>query len=219
MSNFANALRGEGGSGSEDLAAKLRSIFGQGDFIVTGIGSRDTPGDVLDDMELLCGRLEKLGGRLRSGGAGGADLACEAGFRDPLNCEIYHPWHGFKPKIHGKPVDLYKALGRHRPTRGPGSPIVISGEIMAQAQAIAARTHPKWEACSQGARALHTRNIPQVLGEKLDRLTDFILCWTIDGKATGGTGQALRLGAEKGATIVNLKNTDERAAIFKALGL
>jgi hypothetical protein len=204
---------------SPDLAARLRDILGKGAFVVTGIGSRDTPRDVMEEMTILCGALEKAGGRLRSGGAGGADLACEAGFRDALNCEIYHPWHGFVPKVNGLVIDVETALGRKRPLRGPGGPIVIAGDVMARAEAIAAQTHPKWSACSRGARALHTRNIPQVLGEKLDRVTDLILCWTVDGQATGGTGQALRLGMEKGVTIVNLKNAHERAAIFAALEL
>ena len=58
---------------------------------------------------------------------------------------------------------------------------------------MAAEFHPAWDRCSRGARALHARNCHQVLGWDLKTPSEFILCWTKDGKASGGTGQAMRI--------------------------
>ena len=206
--SFADALR--------KILARAKTPEG---LIVTGIGSRETPEDILKLMTRIGRRIEELGGILRSGGAGGADLAFEAGWRKASACEIFHPWHGFKPKIGNKEIDITRALGRKRPTQGVGSPIVISGEILEQAEEIAAATHPAWEKCGPGARKLHTRNIPQILGGNLNRVTDLVICWTVDGRASGGTGQAMRLAQRKGAQIVNLKRLEDRQAILEALGL
>ena len=53
------------------------------------------------------------------------------------------------------------------------------------------------------------RNMHQVLGLTLDVPTDFIVCWTPDGKASGGTGQALRVAKDFSIPIYNLKNADD----------
>ena len=207
-SSFADTLR--------EILGRAKSDEG---LVVTGIGSRETPDDILKLMTRIGRRIEELGGILRSGGAGGADLAFEAGWRNPMACEIFHPWHGFKPKIGDKDVDITRALGRKRPMQGAGSPIVITGDALNQAEEIAAATHPKWEKCGPGARKLHTRNIPQVMGATLSRLTDMVICWTTDGRASGGTGQAMRLAQRKGVQIVNLQRAEDRQAILEALGL
>ena len=209
----------DGSSFADTLRAILARAKTDEGLVVTGIGSRETPDDILKLMTRIGRRIEELGGILRSGGAGGADLAFEAGWRNAAACEIFHPWHGFKPKIGSKEIDVTRALGRKRPIQGVGSPIVISGETLEQAEEIAAATHPAWEKCGQGARKLHTRNIPQILGASLNRVTDLVICWTVDGRASGGTGQAMRLAQRKGAQIVNLKRAEDRQAILEALGL
>lgn len=206
--SFADTLRA--------ILARAKTDEG---LVVTGIGSRETPDDILKLMTRIGRRIEELGGILRSGGAGGADLAFEAGWRKASACEIFHPWHGFKPKVGGREIDVTRALGRKRPMQGVGSPIVISGEIYDQAEEIASATHPAWEKCGQGARKLHTRNIPQVMGATLNRPTDMVICWTVDGRASGGTGQAMRYAQRKGIQIVNLKRAEDRKALLEALNL
>ena len=48
-------------------------------------------------------------------------------------------------------------------------------------------------------RLAHTRAFyQQVLGVSLDSPAEFVLCWTADGEASGGTGQALRIAAIHG---------------------
>lgn len=59
---------------------------GQSTLTYTGIGSRETPKDVLDQMTEIAKSLEKQGYTLRSGGAEGADSAFERGTKEK---EIY----------------------------------------------------------------------------------------------------------------------------------
>ena len=58
--------------------------------IYSGIGSRDTPENILSFMVDLAKALDDLGYKLRSGGAIGADTAFETGSN---NCEIFRPKH------------------------------------------------------------------------------------------------------------------------------
>lgn len=202
-----------------DKVQILTDILSRGNVVVTGIGSRETPPQILDLMTRIGAAIAQRGGQLRSGGAGGADLAFEAGWRDAAACEIFHPWHGFAPKVGNRAVDIENILGRSRPSAGPGSPIVLSGAKLAEAEEMASRFHPAWHRCSPGARKLHSRNIPQVLGADLDRPSALGICWTKDGEASGGTGQAMRVADHHGVPFANLKRDDERRAVIAALGL
>lgn len=134
----------------------------------TGIGSRETPADVQQLFTRVASRLDELGYTLRSGGADGADLAFERG---ATNKEVFLPWRGFN---------------------GSSSTLVWKDN---RAMDIARELHPAWGRLSQGAQKLMARNIHQVLGWDLNNivLSDFILCWTPNGKGGGGTGQAIRL--------------------------
>lgn len=59
-----------------------------------GIGSRQTPGPILKEMERIAERLGRSGYTLRSGGAIGADMAFETGARRvDGQCEILRPKH------------------------------------------------------------------------------------------------------------------------------
>jgi hypothetical protein len=73
---------------------------------------------------------------------------------------------------------------------------------------IAKVFHPGWKFLKRGARALHARNCHQILGPNLKDPVDFVICWTKDGKATGGTGQALRIAENYSIPIWNLQRAD-----------
>lgn len=142
--------------------------------IYTGIGSRETPDSILQFMGNIGLTLAKYGWTLRSGHAPGADQAFEAGaLMGKGKMEIYLPWGGFE--------NAPKNDSRY---------LVIENQ---EAYEVAARFHPAWDRCRQGARKLHTRNVFQVAGADLSTATDFVVCWTKDGKREGGTGQALRI--------------------------
>ena len=55
---------------------------------------------------------------------------------------------------------------------------------------------------------LMARNCYQVLGKDLETPSEFIICWTKDGQATGGTGQALRIAKKNNIPVFNLYNPD-----------
>ncbi len=95
--------------------------------IYTGIGSRQTPADVLALMTRIAQTLDAEGYILRSGGAVGADTAFAQG---ATRREIFLPWPNFNSVRDG---------------------IVVHGPTSAQAEALARTIHPAWNRLSQGA--------------------------------------------------------------------
>lgn len=128
-------------------------------MIYAGIGSRETPQDVLEKFVAWGRYLAQQGIMLRSGRAKGADTAFENG------CILGHG-----------PRELYTAND--------------------------ARGRQDWYlfAASNG---------PIVLGADLRLPADFVICWTKDGKASGGTGQALRIAEYCGIEIFNFFYSDD----------
>lgn len=134
-----------------------------------GIGSRETPSFICGCMEARALILAAQGYTLRSGAASGADFFFERGaVSGKGGIEIWLPWLGYN----GHPSEL-------TPT--------------AEAWEIAKKFHPAWNRCSMQARALHARNSHIILGADLKTPVEFVLFWTPDGKASGGTGQGLRI--------------------------
>lgn len=142
-----------------------------------GIGSRNTPNKILDYFTFIANQLESRGYILRSGGADGADTAFEDGVI--LNKEIYLPWFGFNDNK----SDLFDP---------PEGAFNIAQEI-----------HPIWGALSRGAQAMHARNCQQVLGERLDSPSLFVICWTSNGLAIGGTRTAILLAERNKIPVLN----------------
>lgn len=139
-------------------------------MVYTGIGSRETPQEILDYFTILGSFFAKRGLILRSGGANGADKAFEIGCdKSNGNKEIYLPWKGFNDS---------------------DSNLIIKDP---EAFKIAEKFHPYWKVLKQGAQKLHGRNVHQVLGWDLNSKTDFVICFTQNGNGQGGTGQALRI--------------------------
>ena len=73
-----------------------------------------------------------------------------------------------------------------------------------EAMQLAAKFHPAWNRCSPYARRLHARNMFIILGPELDRPVDEVICWTKNGGATGGTGQAIRAAHHYDIPVNNL---------------
>lgn len=153
----------------------------------SGVGSRETPQHVQDTMRTVAAELGARGWTLRSGHAEGADSAFELGAFGRSK-EIYLPWNGFN--------------GRHFGVDDAINPAALDN--YKQAMVYAEHFHPAWEKCSRGARGLHTRNIYQILGQDLNTPVKCVVCWTKDGKSSGGTGQALRLAEYLEIPVFNL---------------
>lgn len=202
----------------EERLKAIREALQKPGAVITGIGSRETPKGDLRLLTNIARAAEAKGMTGRSGGAGGADLAFERGFSDPRNVDVILPWKSFLPKGMTR-EDVNEFLGRERPVHGPGAGVMLQGPYVKQALDMAEQYHPAWDKCSDGAKTLHSRNMPQVLGMQLDRPADLVVAWTKDGKATGGTGQAIRIAEDIGVPVANLKNPAERREVLKALGV
>lgn len=195
---------------SDETVKAIPALLSQaeGYSAYAGIGSRETPLDVVAEMEAIAAALQARGHVMRSGGAdgkkgqapgtGSADVAFERGISDRSKKEIYIPWAGFAGSKDG---------------------IVLPRALETKAYEIASRAHPAWDRCSDGARKLHTRNVPQVLGQDLQTPVKFVMCWTVDGGATGGTGQAIRIATNERIPVLNLRDDRVRDAVLAELGL
>ena len=171
-----------------------------------GIGSRDTPPDILEQMTEIASMLSDKGYILRSGHADGADLAFERGSKGQN--QIWLPWPGFNYNS-SQAQGLVRAGHYVPPTYGDG-------------ERIAKEFHPNWKACSAGAKKLHIRNVYQVLGPELgfdDRktLSKFVVCWTKDGKASGGTGQAIRIAEAYKVPVFNIFNSNQFLDLMQSI--
>lgn len=144
-------------------------------MIYAGIGSRETPPHILQKMRCIGYNLGLMGYTLRSGGAKGADQEFEAG------CD--------------------QAKGK--------KDIFLSNDATPEAIEIAMRYHPNPEALRRKGPyvvGLMGRNIQIVEGRDVTNpvTIDFAICYTKDGKDTGGTGQAIRYCWDKGIKVYNL---------------
>jgi hypothetical protein len=133
---------------------------------------------------------------LLSGGARGADQSFEFGARviGAGKVETYLPW----PKYEGI---LDPALS----------------EPTAQALEVAEYYHPRWGRLSHGAKKLHGRNSHIILGRDLISPVDMVVCWTSDGKATGGTGQGIRIAEDNDIPVLNIQREADLEALLTTM--
>jgi len=157
--------------------------------IYAGIGSRQTPEEVLELFNNIAVYLAIQGFILRSGGANGADSAFEMGCDNKQGeKEIYIPWKNFN--------------------NSPSEFVVNNPD----AEALARKYHPYFDRLKPGAKKLMARNSCQVLGSNLDTPSDFVICWTPEGKGEGGTGQAIRIAKDYNIPVFDVggyENIDE----------
>jgi hypothetical protein len=165
----------------------------------SGIGSRESPLDILEKMERLSHSFQDEW-VLRSGGAPGADSAFEKGITNG-NKEIYLPWRQFNDN----PSPLFS--------------------VSKEAQEMASKFHPNWNNLSPAVKKLMGRNAYQVLGYDLNSPAAFVLCWTPDGcestktrtSHTGGTGLAISLASSLFIPVINMFNKNWQDKLMLAI--
>lgn len=150
-----------------------------------GIGSRQSPPEILEKMKAIAKFLSERGYTLRSGGADGADSAFEQG---ATKKEIFLPWNNYN----GRKVDN----------------ISFFSELSEKHFTLAESIHPAWDKCSLGAKKLHARNTQQILGKDLDSPCDFVVCWTKGGEKVGGSNTAICLAESNNIPVFNLGSAD-----------
>lgn len=148
--------------------------------IYAGIGSRNTPQDILDKFFEIGKFLAQKKYVLRSGGAEGADSffekGCDSGDGEK---EIYLPWKGFN----GNKSSLYN------PSLGT--------------ELIVKLVHPNFNGLTNGALRLHKRNVHQILGQDLNTPVDFVICYTENGETKGGTATAIQIAKNLNIDVFN----------------
>lgn len=155
--------------------------------IITGVGSRETPQKYLDILWNIGLYFAEKGYILRSGGANGADSTFEAVYDSVKGeKEIYLPWKGFNKN----PSPLHH----------------ISGDALK----MAAENHPYWANLSPAAEKLMARNCYQVLGEKLNKASSLLVCYTeYEEIGQGGTCFTLTLARKNKVPCYNIFKQEE----------
>lgn len=146
----------------------------------TGVGARKTPEIVREIFQYLGETLANKGYVLRSGGCEGADVAFESGC--DFVCgdkDIYLPWKGYN----NHPSGLYT--------------------INPDATEIAKRLHPVWDRVDDHGVKYLSRDVCQVLGQDLDKPSEFVICYTPQGYLVGGTAMAIRVANERKIKVFN----------------
>ena len=166
-------------------------------MIFAGIGSRDTPRSVCKEMMNLGAWARAEGHTVYSGHADGADWAFESnapkgdlsfatGAQE--NCVAFIPWKWFNRQLVSKAK-------------------LVVVEPTDYLREVVYKFHPAPKNLSSGAMKLMCRNTFQVLGgsttEDFDR-AKAVVCWTSDGKDSGGTGQAIRIAMAHGIPVLNM---------------
>lgn len=179
-----------------------------------GIGSRETPEEMVPVIMSIADTLGQKGFILRSGAAAGADTFFERGADSKDHgSDIWVPWNGFNGKYGGTITPADKHFS------------------------VAAVIHPVWNKLKKPVQSLHARNVGQILGMDFDvehvlaciakketphpqdSWSSFVVCWTKDKaqthlevtSRTGGTGTAIKLASLLGIPVFNL--ADETALV------
>lgn len=143
--------------------------------------------------------LAREGWTLRSGGAEGADTAFEEGCTQANGKkDIYIAWEGFN--------------GRYS---RDGYLLSANYTTLKAAEELASQIHPAWDSCTRGAKALHTRNIFQVMGSTLNIPSRFVVYWAPmkKGVVQGGTATAVHFAKSGGIECFNLLNEEDRERV------
>ena len=161
----------------------------------TGVGSRETPNEVLTEMETLARVFAKVGWTLRSGAAPGADTAFERGCDSENGLkEIFLPWRRFN-----------KSLSMLYPPKLEAYNIAKSVNL------------GHFDYLKPTIQHLLARNAHQVEGWELNQKSNLLVCWTPDGcrnieertKQSGGTGTAIALACRVGVPVYNLYHEED----------
>ena len=153
--------------------------------IYTGIGSRSTPIEIKNLMTEIAKILSKKDFTLRSGGADGADDAFEIG---AIKKEIYLPVKYFNGRIADN-----QSYFNYQLCEGKDA-----------ANEMVEKYHPNPKLLTKFAFLLMARNSMQVFGRDMKTPTNYVICWTQNGKDIGGTRQAIAIAKDNNIPVYNL---------------
>lgn len=168
-----------------------------------GIGSRDTPGEVLHLMAALGRALGMLGWRLQSGNAPGADQYFHKGAVTAarvIQPRIFLPWDGFEGYVHSPEEGIFDATRLE--------------DQWPYAKELAIEARGSEYGLGKGGIALHTRNAFQILDWDLHHPVGAVCFYAeprSNGRVKGGTNTAVQIAKKFGVErIQNLYFEQER---------
>lgn len=168
-----------------------------------GIGSRETPPEILEQMTKAAKYLEDQGYTLRSGAAEGADTAFEKGVTGKKQI-----FKGFD-KTGEKEIKIAHEI----------HPNLKGAMESSKKKAIAAGKDG--EKSAWAVQNLMARNTNQIFGAKLDTPVDFVLFYAKESKnplrPEGGTGQAVEMARRKGIPTINMADQNWRQQLSDIL--
>jgi hypothetical protein len=182
-----------------------------------GIGSRETPQEVLNKMAEVSKYLESIGYTLRSGGAQGADTAFEKGVL--YKKEIFGGFDSTGPIEKAVAHEIHPNLiGAMEGAKNKKIRTKLS-EGATQKEAEKAGERSSW-----AVENLMARNTNQIFGKNLDTPVDFVLAYDPSGwvgkgprPQKGGTLQAIDMASRKGIPVINMVNHNWRDELKKAI--
>jgi hypothetical protein len=180
-------------SGKEEFN-KLPSKSSTPTMTYAGIGSRETPKEVMDQMTELAKELESRGYILRSGGAQGADTAFERGVTSKK--EIFPGGQ--------------KAGERE---------MKIAREIHPNPQALDNSKNPAfvWNLMARNTNQVFGKNLDTPVDFVIAYTQDGLIDYTKRSIKSGGTGQAIDMASRKGIPVINLANPNWRQELDRVL--
>ena len=164
--------------------------------IYAGIGSRKTPSDKKDIMFELAKVLAKKDWTLHTGACKGADQAFAEGALSVDGKVVLHlPWFSYEEDW------VYSVSNKVEE-------VDVLSDYDQKAWDAVYKYHPAPNSLSRGAERLHARN------HNIIKNVSLIICWTPEGKVTGGTGQALREAKDLGIDVLNLGNSKDFGTVM-----
>lgn len=171
-----------------------------------GVGSRETPPEILSLMYHVGFFMGHLGWGLSSGGAAGADDAFQRGMTD---CPACQPVRQLRIYLINRHWELY----RPDPSRGLYNSLEFT-DTWDQAIEIATAARGSFERLGPAGRDLHTRNVFQVLHHTLKRPVQQLICWAKPvgrhGRVNGGTNTAVTIALQHDIPVMNLYLDEHR---------
>lgn len=181
-----------------------------------GVGSRETPTDVLEVIRRVSHCLYDAGWFCMSGDADGADTAFHTGAmrssRYPLTgFAAFLPWNGVEKKSTNMRRYENPELGLYD---------AAMFDNWESANAIASEARGGFHGLGRGGISLHTRNAYQVLSPTLRDPVQRVLFWAkpiYGGKVEGGTNTALQIALKHEIPTINLHDNRQRDTVERYL--
>jgi alkylated DNA repair dioxygenase AlkB len=168
-----------------------------------GIGSRQTPQEVLNKMTEIAKYLDGLGYTLQTGftfkdkNTGLDEEGADKAFSDGAENKILFGPSGIRKTVNGE-----TSLDTYNPN------------VTTKSTDVVKEVHPAPEKLSPGALKLMARNTNQIFGKNLDSTVDFVIFYAPETnnplRPKGGTGQAVEMARRKGIPTINLANSNWR---------